>query len=70
MKKTKIWFITAGLIILLGITLFIIACGIADWKFTNFDTNKYQTETHEVTQEFNNIAINTKKFGYRVYSYH
>lgn len=58
-KSTKI-FLSLGLILLiLGGILFTVTMSKLNWDFNNLDTNKYQTNTYEITDNFESISINT-----------
>lgn len=57
--KTKIWLIIASILILIGSAVFTIAFACADWNFYNLDTNKFQTNTYELTEDFDSININS-----------
>lgn len=58
-SKTKAWLFTSAVFIILGIIIFISVITINDFDFSKLSTVKYETKTHNITQEFNNITINT-----------
>ena len=55
--STKAWIIIATVSILIGIIIFGVVMAILKWDFSKLSTGKYQTNTHTVTDEFNNIKI-------------
>ncbi len=59
MNKTKIWLIAAAVLTLAGLILFTGALAAADWSFDMLNTTKYETNTHEITDGFENISIET-----------
>ncbi len=56
-KSTKIWMIVAGSLVIAGLILFTVTLALNQWNFNNFATQKYQTVTHELKEEFSNIKI-------------
>lgn len=60
MKKGRmIAFIVAASLILLGIIIFAGAMTVIGWNFRSFDTNKFETNTHEITDAFGSICVDT-----------
>lgn len=59
MNKTKIWLIAAAFLTVAGLIIFAGAISAADWSFDMLNTNKYETNTHEITDGFENISIET-----------
>lgn len=57
-KTTKIWLITAAVLVALGAILFTGVMANYDWDFTKLSTVKYVTNTYEVHGEFDKISIN------------
>ena len=57
-KTTKIWLITAAVLVLLGAILFAGVMTTYDWDFTKLSTVTYVTNTYEAHGEFNKISIN------------
>ncbi len=55
----KIWLIAATVITVAGLIIFAGALGAADWSFDMLNTTKYETNTHEITDEFENIFVET-----------
>lgn len=56
-KTTKIWLIIATSLIFAGIIIFTTTMSLLHWDFTKLSTVKYQTTTHEITEDFKNISI-------------
>ena len=59
LKETKIWIIVASLLMVIGTALFVAAMTLNGWNFTKLSTRPYITKSHDITDTFNNIAINT-----------
>ncbi len=57
--KTKIWIITAVSFILIGGIIFVGAMSMLKWNFKGISTTKYETNTYDIVEEFENISINT-----------
>ena len=58
-KATKIWLIIAASLVLLGIIIFTVVMTVLKWDFRKLSTVKYETNTYTVTEDFNDISINT-----------
>lgn len=58
-KNTIIWLVVAGSLVLIGCVLFVGAMTMIDWNFKGLSTDRYETEIHEISEEFSNISINT-----------
>ena len=58
-KGTKIWLIVAASLIVLGAILFVGAMTMIKWNFTSLATDEYETNTHEIGENFENISIDT-----------
>ena len=59
MNKTKlIWLITGGAIILIGLSVIVLAMSETGWDLRNL-SGKYVTTEHEITQDFNDISIDS-----------
>ena len=54
---TKVWLIVAGGLIVLGITAFGVAFMAVGGDMAGLSTNKYETNVHQITDEFKNIFI-------------
>ena len=57
-KSTKIWLILAFSLLFTGLIIFSTIMSLLNWDFTKLSTVKYQTITHEVSEDFTNIDIN------------
>ena len=58
-KTTKLWLIIATFILTLGLIIFVGAMATLKWDFTKLSTVKYETNSHEITQAYDNISIVT-----------
>lgn len=56
-KATKIWLVSAALLIVLGITAFAGVMTSCGWDFSKLSTVEYQTNTYEITDSFNSILV-------------
>lgn len=59
MNKTKIWFIIASSLSLLGLVIFSCAMANNHWDFTKLNTQKFETNIYEIGDDFTDIAIST-----------
>ncbi len=57
--RTTVWFIIAASLVLLGCALFSGVMATLDWDFTKLATVKYETNTYEINEAFDNISMNT-----------
>lgn len=58
-KATKIWIIIAFILILIGGILFVGIMMHLNWDFNKISTDDYETNTHAIDEEFENILIET-----------
>ena len=58
-KKTKIWLITAASLIVIGCIIFIVVMTMFKWDFSKLSTEKYETNTHIISENFKNISMKT-----------
>ena len=58
-KSTKIWLLTAASLIALGAVSFTATACAIGWDFTKFSTVTLETNTYEVTDDFQNVSMNT-----------
>lgn len=58
-KSAKIWLITAGALILFGGIAFLVLMSALKWDFKKLSTVKYETSTHEISEDFVGISIST-----------
>lgn len=56
-KATKIWLITAMVLVALGAVLFTCVMAQYDWDFTKLSTVTYVTNAYEINDEFDKISI-------------
>ncbi|MBP3706845.1 MAG: DUF4097 family beta strand repeat protein [Clostridia bacterium] len=55
--RTKVWFIIAASLLLVGCIIFGGVMTMLKWDFTKLSTVKYETNTYEISEDFNNISI-------------
>lgn len=58
-NSTKIWLITATTLVALGCIMFSVVMTRNHWDFTKLSTVKYETNTYEVTDDFNSVSMLT-----------
>lgn len=58
-KTVKAWIIAAACLVVIGLIMFAAAMSACDWDFTKLGTEKYETNTHEVRENFTDISITT-----------
>lgn len=58
-KSTKIWLVLASFLTIIGLTMFAFAMTKYNWDFKKLSTEKYKTTTHQISEDFENISINT-----------
>ena len=56
----KIWLIVAAALVVLGLLTWAVVMSIFGWDFSKLDTAKYETNEHNITEDFNGISIDTK----------
>lgn len=59
MSKKKIWLILAACFMAIGALIFVIVMSVYQWDFSRLSTVKYQTNTHEISEDFHDISIET-----------
>lgn len=59
MSKTKKWLIAGALLTVAGLIIFSGALAASDWRFDVLSTNKYQTTTYEISDDFYGISVDT-----------
>lgn len=59
-KITKVWLITAGSLVLIGLILFAVAMSALKWDFTKLSASEYETNITEINETFNNISVLTE----------
>ena len=58
-KTTKIWLITAALLVFVGCMILGGVMTVFKWDFTKLSTAKYKTNVHDVSEEFSSISVET-----------
>ena len=59
-KSTKIWLIAAASLVTMGTILFAAVMTAYHWDFSRLSTGDYETNTHEINEEFSSIKLNTE----------
>ena len=62
----KICLIVAGALVLVGIIMFVVVMSISSWDFTKLSTVKYESNSYDITEAFDNINVksDTAKFQF------
>ena len=58
-NKTRAWLALAVLLMFFGGVVFAAAMTLNGWDFTRLSTTEYETNTHEVTEDFQSIKVET-----------
>lgn len=58
-KAAKIWLVTAAALVILGFVVMTLAGCAVEWDFSKLSTVKYETNTHEFNENFDDISIKT-----------
>ncbi len=58
-KATKVWLVVAAFLMIVGLIIFAVVMTKYNWDFVKLSTQKYETNAYEITEDFNNISINT-----------
>jgi len=58
-NKTKIWFIIASSLVLVGCVIFVGVMIMLKWDFTKFSLNKFETNKYKMNDSFKDIKIIT-----------
>lgn len=58
-KIMNVRLIIASALIALGVVLFIVVMALNGWDFRKLGTVKYETNTHEITEDFSDISVKT-----------
>lgn len=58
-KATKVWLIIATVLLVSGMLVFTLSMSMNDWSFSKLSTVQYTTNTHEISEDFHSISINT-----------
>ncbi len=58
-EKMKIWLLIAISLVVIGSMMFAAVMMVYHWDFTKISTDKYETNTYEIGEEFNAILMNT-----------
>ena len=58
--KTKVWLLIATFCVLAGCILFVGVMAPLKWDFLSLSTAEYETNIHEISQDFDRISMNTE----------
>lgn len=58
-NSTKIWLIAATVLLTVGLAMLAAVILKYNWNFDKLSTKKYETNSYNINDEFNNISINT-----------
>ena len=58
-RKTKVWLLIATFCVLAGCVLFAGVMTSLEWDFLRLSTTEYETNIHEISQDFDRISMNT-----------
>ena len=58
-KAVKIWLIVASALVLVGAITFFGVMSAMEWNFLRLSTEKYETNKHEISENFESISIKT-----------
>jgi len=58
-KGTKVWLVTAALLVVVGLILFAVALTQYGWDFSRLSTREFQTNTYKITENFTGISLHT-----------
>jgi len=58
-KRTTVWFIVGGILILTGALIFAGVMSKLNWDFTKLSTTSYEINTYEIDAEYSNIKVKT-----------
>lgn len=58
-KATMVWLTVAASLVLAGLVTVTCALAVAQWDFTNLSSTKLETNTHEITEVYQNISVAT-----------
>jgi len=56
-KTTKIWLAVAAFLVVLGLAVVAAAMSAYNWDFTGLSTEKYETNTHEISEPFHSLSV-------------
>ena len=59
-KSAKKWLIAAATLVMIGAIIFAAVMTAYHWDFTRLSTNRFETNTYEISEEFSNIKMNTE----------
>ena len=51
-NKTRLWLSLATLLVFFGGVIFALAMTLNSWDFTRLSTEKYETSSYEITEDF------------------
>ena len=57
MRKTAVWIIIAVVLLICGAVIFVVAGSMVGWDLRMLGTGKYETNTYDIAEKFENITI-------------
>lgn len=57
--STKVWLLIAAALVVLGSVLFVGVMFFAQWDFSKLSTTKYELNSYDISEAFENISIDT-----------
>lgn len=58
-KTTKLWLVIAASLVVAGLIMFASVMSAYNWDFSKLSTEKYETNTYEIKEEFSSLSMNT-----------
>lgn len=58
-KRAKIWLIAAASLVTVGAILFAVVMTVYHWDFSRLSTDRFETNTYEISEKFSDIKVNT-----------
>ena len=62
-RSVKIWLVVASALVLTGIIIIGSVMTVLNWNFSKLSTSKFETNLHEISEDFSNIAVKTDTVG-------
>lgn len=56
-RKTKLWLIIATILVVIGCVIFASVMTVLKWDFSELSTDKFESNTYEITDSFSNVSI-------------
>lgn len=62
-RSVKIWLVVASALVLTGIIIIGSMMTVLNWNFSKLSTSKFETNLHEISEDFSSIAVKTDTAG-------